>query len=110
MTDLCVVILSAPSEELAETLARTLIEERFAACVHLLPRGRSLYRWQGKVCDDSETSLLVKTTRARAAALLARARDLHPYEVPEVLVLPVVDGLPEYLEWVRAETRVIEGS
>lgn len=105
MTDVRVVLVTAPSGEPAAALARGLVEERLAACVNRLPGIRSVYRWQGEVCDDGEELLLIKTAADRVDALVARVREIHPYEVPEVLVLPVEAGSAPYLAWVLAGTR-----
>jgi periplasmic divalent cation tolerance protein len=104
MTDARLVFLTAPSEEVADTLARALIGERLAACVHRLPVGRSLFRWRGALCDDPEVTLVVKTTASRVPALFARVKALHPYEVPEILAIAVSEGAEPYLAWLAAET------
>ncbi len=100
----CVVLITAPDRDTAAGLGRTLVEERLAACVNVVPGVRSLYRWKGSVQDDAELLLLVKTRSDRMAALAARVRELHPYDVPEVLALPAVGGSEEYLDWVRSES------
>jgi len=96
------VISTAPPDKAAE-LARRLVEERLAACVNILPGARSIYRWQGKICDDSESVLLLKTDAARVGDLIARLVELHPYDVPEAVSLELVagEGNPAYLAWVR---------
>ena len=99
-----VVLVTAPDLDTASALARTLVEERLAACANLVPGVRSIYRWQGEVQDDAEVLLVVKTRAGRCDALAARVRDLHPYDVPEVVVLPVGGGSRGYLEWVIAES------
>lgn len=100
-----VVLCNAPPDQ-APRLARALVEEGLAACVNLLPGVRSIYRWQGEVHDEAETTLLVKTAASRAADLRARLAELHPYEVPEIVVLPVDEAAsdPRYLAWVRSCT------
>lgn len=104
MTDLLVVLVTAPTSDEAARLARALVEERLAACGNVLPGMRSIYRWEGKVQEEGEALLLLKTTRARFPALRERLLALHPYEVPEVLALPVQAGAERYLAWVGAET------
>jgi periplasmic divalent cation tolerance protein len=104
LSDLRVVISTAPDEGLAFHLARTLVEERIAACVNCIPGVRSLYRWEGRLCDDHEILLVMKTTAACLPRLLSRLKDLHPYAVPEVVALPVIAGSEPYLAWVRSET------
>lgn len=100
-----VVLLSVPDEPTGRTLARALVEERLAACGNLLPITSSVYRWQGDLVEEPEWLLLLKTHAARLDALAARLVELHPYDVPELLALPVERGLPAYLDWVRQETR-----
>jgi periplasmic divalent cation tolerance protein len=104
MTDAAhlLVITNCPDAALAERMARTLVEERLAACVNVLPAMRSLYRWQGQVDSAEEFPLLIKARRADYPALEARIRGLHPYDVPEVIATPIVSGLPEYLGWIDA--------
>ncbi len=104
-TELCAVLTTAPDEGVAEMLARTLVEERLAACVNVIPGARSIYRWEGALQDDSELVLVIKSHRNRTQALAARIKDLHPYELPEVLVLPVSGGSAAYLDWIATETR-----
>jgi periplasmic divalent cation tolerance protein len=99
-----VALVTAPDAQVAERIARTLVEERLAACVNILPGARSVYRWQGKVEDAQELVLVVKTVQERVPALVARIPELHPHKVPEVIVLAVESGLPAYLSWVVDET------
>jgi periplasmic divalent cation tolerance protein len=105
MTDALVVLVTTPTAEQAAELARTLVEERLAACGNVVPGLRSIYRWEGKVQDDAEALLLLKTTRARFDALRARVLALHPYDVPEVLAVPVEAGSAPYLAWIADSTR-----
>jgi periplasmic divalent cation tolerance protein len=99
-----VVVLSTfPSSEKAAEIARVLVDERLCACVNLVPAVRSIYRWQGAIHDDAEVLAIVKTTAERAAALRDRLIALHPYDVPEAIVLPVTDGHAPYLAWVTGE-------
>ncbi len=83
--------------------AHALLETRLAACVSLLAGARSFYRWQGQIEDVTETIVLLKTTMERIPLLREKLLSLHPYEVPELLVIPVSDGLPGYLQWIRGE-------
>ena len=98
MTKVC--LMTCPSPEVAQNLARQLLERRLVACVNLVPQVTSLYWWQGQIQEDSEVLLVVKTVAARVDELKAVLQTLHPYEVPELLVLSVEDGLPAYLDWV----------
>ncbi|MGB8932177.1 MAG: divalent-cation tolerance protein CutA [Anaeromyxobacteraceae bacterium] len=100
MTDAVVVLVTAPSADVAATIARAVVEERLAACGNVLPGLRSIYRWQGKVQDEAEVLLILKTQRRRFAELRDRILALHPYEVPEVLALPVEAGSDAYLDWI----------
>ncbi|MDD5247985.1 MAG: divalent cation tolerance protein CutA [Rhodocyclaceae bacterium] len=102
--EVLLVITHLPDEAAARALAARLIELRLAACVNMLAPCRSLYRWQGRIEDAQEVPLLIKTTAARYAALAAAIRASHPYELPEIIAVPVSRGLPEYLAWVAAET------
>jgi periplasmic divalent cation tolerance protein len=99
-----VVLMTTPDRETGERLGRALVEERLAACANVVPSLVSTYRWQGAVERAEEALVIVKTTEARVAELTERAVALHPYDVPEVLVLAVDAGHGPYLEWVRAES------
>jgi periplasmic divalent cation tolerance protein len=103
MTDKIVVLSSCDSEENAVALARTLVEQRLAACVNIIPGARSIYRWQGKIEDAAEWVLIIKTRRGLFDALREAIAKAHSYEVPEVLALPVVDGTEAYLAWLDRE-------
>lgn len=102
MTDLVVVYVTAPDLDVATRLGRALVEEELAACCNLVPGVRSIYRWQGAVQEDGEVLLVIKTRAARLEALTARVVALHPYDLPEVIALPVTAGHLPYLAWVRA--------
>ncbi len=104
MTDALVVLVTTPSPERAAEIARALVEERLAAGGNVVPGLRSIYRWEGKVQDDAEALLVLKTTRARFEALRDRVLALHPYEVAEVIALPIEAGSPRYLAWLAGET------
>jgi len=95
---------TCPDDMTAARLAETLVEERLAACVNVMPGLRSVYRWQGAVECSNEVLLLIKTTRARLPALSARVLELHPHELPEVVAVEVAGGLPAYLDWVAEQT------
>ena len=103
--DVVIVLTTAPDDERAETWARTLVEERLAACVNLHGAMTSFYRWKGVVERDAERQVVIKTTRERLATLQARLQELHSYELPEFVVLTVEDGSDEYLKWVIEQTR-----
>jgi periplasmic divalent cation tolerance protein len=95
------VLTTFPADGAADTVARTLVDERLAACVSVLPPMQSTYRWKGTVESAAERQLLIKTKAAQVAALEVRVRELHPYEVPEFLVLAIDAGSPAYLSWLR---------
>ncbi len=99
------LITNCPDETVANAIALSVVEEKLAACVNLLPRVQSIYRWQGAVESASEIPLWIKTTGERYQALEARIRELHPYAVPEIIALPISQGLPAYLNWLAEETR-----
>ena len=100
------VLTNLPDRPSAEAMARELVEARLAACVNVLAPCHSVYRWQGVLEMADEVPLLIKTTSERYAALAAAIRSRHPYELPEVIALPIVHGLPDYLTWVASETRL----
>ena len=98
------VLTNCPDEPSANAIALAVVEARLAACVNILPRVQSIYRWQGTVESASEVPLLIKTTADNYPALERAIRTAHPYEIPEIIALPVERGLPAYLNWVAAET------
>ena len=99
-----IVLTTWPAQGDAGGLATTLVSERLAACVSILPEMESVYSWRGELQRDRERQLLVKTSRARLDALKKRLGELHPYEVPELLVVEVDDGSDAYLEWLQTST------
>jgi len=101
----CLVITNLPDRDSAGRLAHALIEKRLAACINVLSPCRSVYRWQGKTEDAEEFPMLIKTTLERYAELEAAIRAGHPYELPEIIAVPLAAGLPAYLEWVASETK-----
>jgi periplasmic divalent cation tolerance protein len=100
-----VILMTAGSPEEAARLAQALVAERLAACVNIVGPIRSVYRWRGKVEDGAEHLLIAKTRSDLVPRLGERVKDLHSYEVPEVLALPILYGWPPYLDWLAAETR-----
>ena len=93
-----------PSAAVARKIARALVTERLCACVNVVPGVRSVYRWKGRVCDDREWLLVIKLPKSKLKALGKRLVELHPYELPELVALPVVGGHAPYLKWVTAAT------
>ena len=102
------VLTNLPDRAAAEKLAEALIQKRVAACVNILAPCRSVYRWQGTVRHEEEHPVLIKSTRESYAALEAAIREAHPYELPEIVAVPIELGLPAYLDWVAAETRALK--
>ena len=94
-----------PAEGDAETFASQLVDERLAACVNILPSIRSVYRWKNAVERADERQLVIKTTSSQVSALEARIRALHPYDIPEFIVIPIVQGSADYLFWIADATR-----
>jgi periplasmic divalent cation tolerance protein len=101
-SDHVVALSTAPSMEQAAELARTLVAERLVACVNLVPGVRSIYTWKGELCDEAEVLCVMKTRHDRVDALRARLPALHPYDVPELVVLDVAAGHAPYLAWIDA--------
>lgn len=104
MSEVVVVLTNAPDEATARALARALVEAGVAACVNTLAPCRSVYHWDGRVEEGEEFPLIIKTTRSRYAEVQGLIVEAHPFDVPEIIALPVEAGLPAYLAWVVAET------
>lgn len=102
--DAVVILTTVGTEEDAAQLIRALLERRLIACGTMLPKSRSIYRWEDKIADEVEVTLLLKTRSACLDALEQSFETLHPYKLPELLVLPVAAGLPKYLSWIADET------
>jgi periplasmic divalent cation tolerance protein len=102
--EVVVILSTAGSAEEAGRIARGLVERRLAACVNCVSGVRSVYRWEGKLCDEGEWMLVIKTRRKLAGSVVEAIRELHSYECPEAVVLPVQGGNPAYLKWVADET------
>lgn len=97
------IYVTTPNEEEAAHIAETLVQEHLVACANVFPPIRSFYRWEGKVQDDREVVFVAKTTRLRADDVIRRIRELHSYEVPAILAIPILAGNSEYLRWVEGE-------
>lgn len=108
MPQACLLLCTCPDTESAGRIARALVQERLAACVSRVPGLTSTYRWQNEIKEDGEILLLIKSTAAAFGMLCARVQDLHPYEVPELVMLDIKDGLPDYLAWLRDQMAVSE--
>lgn len=101
MTDKVVVLVTCSSAEEAGKIATAIVEQRLAACANIVSGIRSIYRWEGKVQDDQETLVIIKTTRERFAAVRDAIQKLHSYSVPEIIALPIVEGSEKYLNWIQ---------
>ena len=104
-TDYVLVMTTLPADADLSSFAHALVETRLAACVNLLPPMDSVYRWEGKIEHEKERQLVIKTTRTRILPLWERVREMHPYDVPEFIVVPIIDGNDAYLRWVGESTR-----
>ncbi|MFZ1682593.1 MAG: divalent-cation tolerance protein CutA [Candidatus Zixiibacteriota bacterium] len=102
MNDVCVAYISIPRDE-ADKMARALVEQRMAACVNVTPKIHSFFWWDDAVQEDEESLLIIKTTRQKFAALRDYVIENHPYELPEIIAMPLVEGSSEYIEWVKRE-------
>ena len=98
------VLCTVPDEECGRRIAGGILERRLAACVTVGAEARSLFRWKGKISCESEHILFIKTTAVHYSALETHIREEHPYEVPEIIALPIAEGLPSYLDWIEQET------
>lgn len=105
-SDTLLVFTNLPDREAAMRLARALVERRLAACVSVLGGCASVYRWKGEIEEAAEVPVLVKTRSARYEELEVAIRELHPYELPEIVAVPMVRGLPDYLDWIAEETAI----
>ena len=103
-TDAIVVLTTVASNDEAVQLVRSLLERRIIACGTIMPAARSLYRWEGKIADENEVVVLLKTRSARIESLEMAFSELHPYRVPELLAIPVAAGTQKYLAWISGET------
>jgi periplasmic divalent cation tolerance protein len=104
--DYQLVITTCPDDQLAESLATALVKEGLAACVNILPPVRSIYKWQGRIESAEERLLIIKSRVQDYPAVEQRITDLHSYELPEVIAVPIVNGLPAYLAWLENPDRV----
>ncbi len=95
------VMITVDSMENAEKIAETLLEEKLAACVNMIPNVKSIYVWQGEKKIDTEILMFAKTEKDKFPSLVKRVKEMHPYELPEIVGIPVSYGLPEYIEWVK---------
>jgi len=104
-TEEIAVLITTPNEDMAAEIAKVLVETRLAACANIIKDIRSIYSWQGKVHDDGEVLMIVKTRRELFDRLASKVKELHSYDVPEIIALPIVIGSDDYLKWLRESTR-----
>lgn len=104
MSDPIVILCTCPDTASAGQLAKTLVSEKLAACVNVLPQVTSYYVWDGQQEEGQEVQLIIKSRRTLYSVLQQRIQELHPYDVPEIIALPIVAGLPTYLQWVQEQT------
>ena len=102
-----IVYSTTGSQEDAARIARIIVEERLAACANIVPSVRSVYRWQGKIEDDSKALMVCKTASDRVDALISRIKELHDYDVPDIVAYPIDKGHPPYLDWIDENTREV---
>ncbi len=95
-----VLFSTAPNEEEAAKIAHTLVEKRLVACVNIIPKIRSIYTWQGKICDEPEVLMIMKAQEKLIDKIKTELKSLHSYECPELVAIPISDGLPEYMKWI----------
>jgi len=103
-SEFVLVLTNLPADADASAFAQALVDGHLAACVNLMPPMESVYRWRGTIERETERQVIIKTTLPRVDALWQRVRDVHPYEVPEFIVLPIVDGNQAYLQWIADST------
>jgi periplasmic divalent cation tolerance protein len=106
MTEMLLVMTSLPDQAAANALAKRLIEAKLAACVQLQPGVQSIYRWEGRICEEQETVLVAKTTAAQWPAISAFIKQNHPYDIPEIIAQPMAHSDLDYAQWVIAETTI----
>jgi len=104
-TSAIIIFITASSEEEGGNIAKTLVTEKLVACVNIIPRIRSTYWWEGKVCEVDEVMLIAKTMSALFPAVMNRVKSLHSYEVPEIISFPIAEGFPDYLRWIGEVTK-----
>jgi periplasmic divalent cation tolerance protein len=105
MTDYILVFITASSEKEGEKIASALLKEKLAACVNMISGVKSTFRWKGQICAEDEVLLIAKTKDILFESLKKRVLELHSYEVPEIIALPILAGFEKYLDWIKKETQ-----
>lgn len=104
MADEIVVLVTTSSEAEAQEIGEKLVESKLAACANIVASVQSIFRWQGEIADENETLMIIKSTKARLQAIIEKVKELHSYDVPEIIALPIVAGSEAYLNWIHEET------
>jgi periplasmic divalent cation tolerance protein len=104
LTKYVVLFSTAPHEEEAAEIAHALVEKRLVACVNIVPKIRSVYTWQGKICDEPEVLMIMKAQERMTDKIMAELKKLHSYECPELISIPITNGLPDYLSWIDEQS------
>jgi len=105
MSNHVVIYITTGSESEAEKIGHTLVEEKLVACSNIISPIRSIYSWQGKICDDKEALMMLKTKKELFKQIIKRVEELHSYDVPEIIAIPIIDGSSKYLSWINEETK-----
>ncbi|GJQ59539.1 MAG: divalent-cation tolerance protein CutA [Candidatus Scalindua sp. AMX11] len=105
MENCIVIFITTSSLDEAKKLGRTLVEEKLAACSNIMSPVHSIYHWQGELCDDEEALMVLKTKRELFSQIETRVKELHSYEVPEIIAMPIIEGSENYLSWLKNETQ-----
>lgn len=105
MSNYIVIYITTSSVNEAKKIGRALVEEKLAACSNIISPIRSIYRWQGKICDDKEALMILKTKKKLFKQIVATVEELHSYDVPEIIALPIIEGSDKYLSWLKEETK-----
>ncbi len=99
-----VVLVTASSQDEAANIGKRLVSDNLAACINIIPAIRSIYRWQGEICDDSEVLLIIKTRSSKLDRLMEQIKNMHSYDLPEMIALPIIKGWKPYMAWLEKET------
>ncbi len=105
MSNHIVIYITAGSVSEAKKIGHTLVEEKLVACSNIISPIRSIYSWQGKICDDKEVLMILKTKKKLFKQIIKRVEELHSYDVPEIIAIPIIDGSSKYLSWLKEETK-----
>ncbi len=105
MSNYIVIYITTSSISEAKKIGRALVEKKLAACSNIISPIRSIYRWQGKICDDKEALIILKTKKKLFKQIVAMVEELHSYDVPEIIALPIIEGSDQYLSWLKEETK-----